>query len=200
MTTKRKVPTTKASNAIKEPPKYALPDELMVNAEVHAAAAMDKWGVFGDIDIRALTVNISKRVDKVQEGSLKGPEAMLFGQAMTLQAIFTSLSRRAAMNAGEYIDATDKYLRLALKAQSQCRATLETLAAIKNPPVIYAKQANFANGPQQVNNSIPAQSRAQAGIIESEPNKLLGDDNGERMDTRAQGAAGRANQVVEALG
>lgn len=34
------------------------------------------------------------------------------------------------------------------KAQSQCRATLETLAAIKNPPVIYAKQANISNGPQ----------------------------------------------------
>jgi hypothetical protein len=31
----------------------------------------------------------------------------------------------------EYLDATDRYLRLALKAQGQCRATLETLAAIK---------------------------------------------------------------------
>ena len=38
-------------------------------------------------------------------------------------------------------------MKLALKAQNQCRMTLETLAAIKNPPVIYARQANFANGP-----------------------------------------------------
>ena len=49
---------------------------------------------------------------------------------------------------GEYLLATETYLRLALKAQSQCRATLETLAAIKNPPVIFAKQANVTTGPQ----------------------------------------------------
>jgi hypothetical protein len=37
---------------------------------------------------------------------------------------------------------------LALKAQSQCRATLETLAAIKNPqPVAFVRQANIAHGP-----------------------------------------------------
>jgi hypothetical protein len=30
-------------------------------------------------------------------------------------------------------------------AQIQCRATLETLTAIKNPPVVFAKQANIAN-------------------------------------------------------
>jgi hypothetical protein len=44
------------------------------------------------------------------------------------------------------------YLRLALKAQNQCRMTLETLATIKNPPAVFAKQANIAHGPQQVNN------------------------------------------------
>ena len=32
-------------------------------------------------------------------------------------------------------DKRDRYMRLALKAQAQCRATLETLATVKNPPV-----------------------------------------------------------------
>jgi hypothetical protein len=41
-------------------------------------------------------------------------------------------------------------VRLTLKAVGQCRATLETLAAIKNPLVVFAKQANMAHGPQQV--------------------------------------------------
>ncbi len=59
------------------------------------------------------------------------------------------------MNAGEYLDATDRYMRLALKAQAQCRATLETLAKIKNPPTLFAQQANIAHGPQQVNNNPP---------------------------------------------
>lgn len=39
------------------------------------------------------------------------------------------------------------------KCSTQCRATLETLAEIKNPrPVVFVRQANIANGPQQVNN------------------------------------------------
>ena len=44
------------------------------------------------------------------------------------------------------------YLRLALKAQAQSRATAEALAAIKQGPVVIARQANIAHGPQQVNN------------------------------------------------
>ena len=40
-------------------------------------------------------------------------------------------------------------MRMAMKAQNQCRMTLETLATIKNPPVVFAKQANINNGGQQ---------------------------------------------------
>ena len=55
----------------------------------------------------------------------------------------------------EYLPAAETYLRLALKAQAQCRATVEALAEIKNPrPVAFVKQANIAQGPQQVNNRI----------------------------------------------
>lgn len=65
-------------------------------------------------------------------GDMKGVDSMLFAQALTLQATFRTRLRRAVLNAGEYMSATDAYLRLALKAQGQCRATLETLARIKN--------------------------------------------------------------------
>jgi hypothetical protein len=42
---------------------------------------------------------------------------------------------------------------MALKAQNQCRMSLETLATIKKPPVVFARQANINNGgQQQVNN------------------------------------------------
>jgi hypothetical protein len=54
--------------------------------------------------------------------------------------------------------AAESYFKMALKAQNQCRMTLETLSNIKNPPVVYAKQANIANGPQQVNNG-PTRAR-----------------------------------------
>ena len=59
----------------------------------------------------------------------------------------------------EYVDQVDRYMRLALKAQGQCRATLETLATIKNPLVVFARQANIAQGPQQVNNTVSVERR-----------------------------------------
>jgi hypothetical protein len=75
---------------------------------------------------------------------------MLTAQAHTLDAIFNSLAQRAALNMGEYIQACETYLKLALRAQSQCRTTWEALATIKNPPVMgYVRQANIAHGPQQ---------------------------------------------------
>jgi hypothetical protein len=38
-----------------------------------------------------------------------------------------------------------------LRAQSQCRAIWEALAAIKNRPVMgHVRQGNIAHGPQQV--------------------------------------------------
>jgi hypothetical protein len=92
-------------------------------------------------------------------------------------------------------------LRLALKAQSQCRATLETLAAIKNPqPVAFVRQANIAHGPQQVNN-------AHASDVENQraPNELLKGvpgvthAPGERLDLGATPAASAANSRVEAV-
>jgi hypothetical protein len=58
---------------------------------------------------------------------------VLVAQAASLNSIFTELARRAGLNMGEYIGATESYMRLALKAQAQCRATIETLAAMKNP-------------------------------------------------------------------
>jgi hypothetical protein len=52
-----------------------------------------------------------------------------------------------------YLNQLDVNLRLAQKARSQCRATLETLGAIKNPqPANFSHQANLAHGPRQVNN------------------------------------------------
>ena len=77
-----------------------------------------------------------------------------------------------------------------IKAQSQCRATLETLAAVKNPqPVAFVQQANIAHGPQQVNNGAAEASRA--GKIENQPNKVLKHRHGERLDSerRARQAA-----------
>ena len=133
----------------------------------------------GDLDMQATVEELEKQAGLVSGSNLERCEAMLISQAHSLDAIFSRLAVRASSNVAEYPQAMEIYLRLALKAQSQCRATLETLAAVKNPPVVYAKQANIANGPQQVNNGTaapsaptePAPSRARKNG--KEPIKLL---------------------------
>ena len=153
---------------------------------------------FGETDLQSLVTELGNQVGKVKSNDLSRAESLLITQAHTLDAIFNELARRAAMNMGEYIKATDTYLRLALKAQSQCRATLETLATIKNPPVIYAKQANIANGPQQVNNGTsPASVGGKTSI---EPNKLLEQQHGQRLDTGTQSAAIGADKAMATVG
>jgi len=57
----------------------------------------------------------------------------------------------------------------------------------------------IAAGLQQINNASLAEG-SRAREIENQPNKLLGANNGERMDTGATGAAGRANPNVVPVG
>lgn len=158
-----------------------------------------------NLSITELVASVKAHGEKVNGNDLAAAEQMLVAQAIALNSIFAEMARRSALNMGEYLDATDRYMRLALKAQGQCRATLETLAAIKNPPVVFARQANIAHGPQQVNNGVapertkgaPAHAHEQTGITS---NELLGVDDGERMDAGAQGTAGLANTRLAAVG
>lgn len=165
---------------------------------------------------------LKEQIAEVKAGNLASVERTLVAQANTLDAVFNEMARRAALNMGEYINATDIYLRLALKAQAQCRATLETLAAIKNPPVVIAKQANVTTGPQQINNGTmaavnhggplqsnqtsthgraQAQAQARAGEIENPPNQLSGEPPHElRQDAGAPRLESRNDPPLEALG
>jgi hypothetical protein len=92
-------------------------------------------------------------------------------------------------------------MRLALKAQGQARATVEALAEIKNPrPVAFVKQANVGTN-VQVNNG-PIGPYAGARVRENDadaPSGLLEASDGDRLDTRAQGAAGRGDPALEAV-
>lgn len=178
-----------------------------VGLDPAASAAMTvrtfSRNTFGELGVTELFEAIRADADRIKAGDLSGPEAMLAGQAASLNAIFVELARRSALNMGEYLNAAERYMRLALKAQAQCRATLETLAAIKNPPVVYARQANIAAGPQQVNNDMmPADaampSPARADASESVPNKLLEAEHG--LDLGTPGTAGGGDPSLAAVG
>jgi len=148
----------------------------------------------GEVDLMAAGKEIANRCAHVIENMTGRMEEMLMAQAHSLDVMFASLSRRAATNMGQgegrLLNAADMYMKLALRAQNQCRMTLETLATIKNPPVVFAKQANIAHGHQQVNNgeAIPV---ARTSEKSNRPNKLLERPNAkpEWMDAGAAAAA-----------
>lgn len=155
---------------------------------------------YGEIGLSECMETLGQKVKSIQGGNLAEVEALLTAQAVSLDAIYTALARRALINIGEHMGAAETYLRLALKAQSQSRATLETLATIKNPPMVIAKQANITSGPQQVNNATNTRAHARAGNSETAPNKLLEESHEERMDTRATQAASGKNSKLETVG
>lgn len=154
----------------------------------------------GEQDIGALMDELMEANKEVRGDDLTRAESMLMSQAHALQSIFVAMARRSARNAGEYINASETYMRMALKAQNQCRMTLETLATIKNPPVIFAKQANIAHGHQQVNNSAAV---THAAKTENAPNEkeAIHHEQGQMLDIgTASGASGadQAHQTVAA--
>jgi hypothetical protein len=167
--------TTKAKKATPTPPvttpdkRTLKPHELVLSPTIQSAVAVEAWSKFaGKVDLADLVDDLRERIKKVQGGDMQPVEAMLFGQAMTLETIFTSLARKA--QAQEYLKQFQVNLTLALKAQGQCRATLEALAEIKNPrPVAFVKQANISGGHQQVNNGLPTQQARPGGCAESLP-------------------------------
>lgn len=150
------------------------------------------------VDINALIDELEERKNQVNKGDLSCPEAMLVTQAHTLDALFTELIAWGHFNMGEYLNAAEKYMKLALKAQSQCRMTIEALAEIKNPkPYIQNNQARY----QQVNNNGVPSSSAR-GKNSKQANKLLEDQKDEYkwMDTGAPEEAGRDDQEMETVG
>lgn len=160
-------------------------------------------GTFGELDLTESVAVMREKIEAVQNDKTQGVEAILTAQAVALDAIFGEMARRAALNMGHHLATTETYMRMALRAQNQCRATLETLATIKNPPVVFAKQANIAHGPQQVNNGTPVTvplSPAREGKT-IQTNELLMEANihGETLDTRGTTTTGRSNQELETV-
>lgn len=169
----------------------------------HAAAVMTSYSKhFGtqDTDCTALRELLRDQMGDVVKGNSKAAESMLIGQAFTLQSMFSQLALRAERQ--ELLSHWETHMRMALKVQNQCRMTLETLATIQNPPVVFAKQANINNGrQQQVNNgATPLTPPSHAVNEQSEQNKLLEAPDGERMDFGTKGATTAGDSAMAPVG
>lgn len=142
-------------------------------------------------------ISLKNKAEKVISGNTEDMETILISQAVALDAIFTRLSLRAHNNFGQYMKAAETYLRLALKAQSQCRATLETLAEIKNPrPYIQNNRAEYQQVNNGADNNSKTNTRTHAHTEKSfSTNELLEDKTHEQewLDTRAPTEAIRSD-------
>ena len=122
--------------------------------------------------------------EKAAGGDLAMASHILAAQALTLDNMFTELARRAALNMGEYINAAESYGRLALKAQSNCRATLEALAKLHQPREQTVRHVHVNEG-------------GQAVIADQFHNHTGGHRNAESADQpHAADAAGRSPAML----
>lgn len=162
-----------------------------------------KQNIMGkDVDMGTMLDSLESSVTAVAAGDMASMEAMLVSQAAALQTLFTSLAIQAARQ--DHLGRFQDLLNLALKAQGQCRATISALVDLKYPrQATFVKQANIAQGAQQVNNQPVVQGRrSRVKNMQPAQNKLLEASNAQeqvRLDTRAAQAAGRPDPEMATL-
>lgn len=153
--------------------------------------------VSDQMDVEFARDVIGQGIEEIKKGDLSNLEAMLYSQAVALNMMFTSLSRRASIQ--KDFDIKSSITSLALKSQNQSRNTIQTLINLKQPnqTAFIKQQTNVAGGHQQINN----------GVIPSSPEKLLNEPiellevkHGKRLDRGAKATAKRVDSELEALG
>ena len=157
-------------------------------------AAEGETGTGAKMTVTAGKESLVDRCAAIHQGDMRLPESMLMSQAIAMQSLAARLAELGM--AQSRMPHMDSLLRLSLRAQNQSRMTLETLATIKNPPAVYARQANVTTGPQQINNGLHAGVRD----IPNAQNKLLEQTNGERLEPGAPGETIGSNPPLAAVG
>jgi len=93
---------------------------------------------------------LNDELDKAVGGDMTMATRILASQAISLDAMFTELARRSSVNMGQHLDAMERYMRLALKAQSASRSTLEALARLHQPREQTVRHVHVNGGGQAV--------------------------------------------------
>ena len=105
------------------------------------------------IEIAEIVTQLKAQSAAIQAGDLSLFDAMLVNQAVALQSLFADFAAKATAGT-KSPENRDLQFKLALRAQNQSRATIQTLLESRNPRVFINHQANVSNGPQQVNNQL----------------------------------------------
>ena len=165
-------------------------------AAMRVLCTTEQENVAKKLDLPILMQTLRDQAQAVHGGDLAQAEAMLMNQATALQSLFARLVERGMVQ--DHMPNIEGFMRLALRAQAQCTRTLEVLAGVKNPPVVFAKQANIAQQ-QQVNNNGPA-IPTRAREAETTPIQLLEELPSERLDTGTPATTSGADSHLETVG
>jgi hypothetical protein len=171
------------------------PEMMALDIAMSSIPGIEESKLWGDSSSHIIA-ELQTKSAAVNSGDLRHVESMLVNQAIALQHIFLRMTVRGIHQTKmEHIDG---FMRLALKAQNQSRATLETLASMRTPPVVYAKQANINHGNQQVNNGVSITPSSDEII--NPHNELLKEAGYERVDTGATIKTIITDSAVETVG
>lgn len=131
----------------------AFAEAILNPTAANAITALDYSKTFGsNLSLQEVLNVMNDNAKQVKEGKLDYLESMLTSQATVLNSIFTDFARRAVV--APNVPQLEVYLRMAFKAQSQCRTTIEAIGELKYPKqATFIRQANIANQ-QQVNNGL----------------------------------------------
>lgn len=181
-------------------------EDTLLNVYLKNAGLSHYLGVFtqqlyteelGKLDFVSAIKVLIEEGKRINAGNLIHVERMLLIQAQTLDAMFNNLACRATLT--DFAEPLEALLRVALRAQSQCRATLETLANIKNPPqVAFVKQANIGHNQQVNNHGNPENARAEE--TKNQQNQLLEKCDGKRLDIGTQEKAVNIDKELATVG
>lgn len=196
--TPKKVPCRQKASDLSEAKKLDKARGLLQGPSLAANAIDSLKMTEGLTETTALIEALYEQTNRVIDGDLNRAGSLLICQAQTLDALFNRELMTAMRQDG--LPQWDAHMKAALRAQSQCRATLETLATIKNPPVLIAKQANIAHGPQQVNNGAPPAGDASRARGTENAQKRLLEADGERLDTLPASTTSGSDPEMAALG
>ena len=119
-------------------------------AVAHAVLGKMLGKIPGDAQLDDFGRAMQAKAKATGEGNMALPSEILTTQALTLDALFTEFARRATNNMGDYVQTAERYGRLAFKAQSNCRATLEALAKLHQPREQTVKHVHVNEGVQAV--------------------------------------------------
>ena len=174
---------TRPSEILRKGSKESLEVEQAINPFIRSTLTLREFSK--GLHAENIPLDLTESVDmmkayaqSISQGNLRPAEEMLATQFNVLDVIFHQLALRASVSTSP--KSRQIYLTMALKAQNQSRATIQTLSEIKFPKTLaLVEQANIVQ--QQVH-------RTSITVKDSNnlktPNELLELKNEKRLDNR----------------